>query len=80
MINNDVSSRNCCRRVVLRSHNQGQNVEFDGSPVGFKTVLVRKRDRSMVIEHVNEGKTCDRDLDEFQEDLISTKRRTRIMS
>ena len=54
--NNDRNSRNYCERFFLGSYNQGQKIEFDESPVGFKTVLFRKRDIIMIFEHGEEVK------------------------
>ena len=36
------------------SHNHGHKIEFDGFPIIFKEVIVRKRDRIVVIEDSEE--------------------------
>ena len=50
MSSNDGNRINYHGRVVSGIGNQVQKIELDEFPVGFKVVLVRKRDRIMVVE------------------------------
>ena len=59
---NDGNSRNCYGRDISGSYNQGCNIKFNESSVGFKTVIVRKRDRIIVPDDSKEESTRVRDL------------------
>ena len=45
----DGNSKNCCRRVVSGSYNQGHKIEFDELTIGFKTVHVKKKGMELLL-------------------------------